>query len=210
MRIKKICGEIEPCLTLCDVGCDHGYIAKYALDNNFCQRAIITDISKKSLEKAIFLLRDYIDSGRVLHYRTDGFSGIKEHIDTAVIAGMGGMEIIEILKNANTLPEKLVLQPMKNAESLRQYICADYRIIKDFIFYEGRHYYNLLSLRRGGENLSALQIKYGKTNLQEASDDFARFLKSQITKTKSYLKRSDSDILKERLIELESIYGGEK
>lgn len=210
MRIEKICGEIQPCHTLCDVGCDHGYIAKCALDNNLCKRAIITDISQKSLEKAIFLLKNYIESQKVIYYHTDGFLGVKEHIDTAVIAGMGGKEIIEILKNAKNLPENLVLQPMKNADYLREYICKDYCLIKDYIFYEGKHYYNLLSLRRGGEKLSQMQIKYGKTNLQERSKDFLRFIKTEIAKTKSYLKRSNSVALKERLIELENVYEGEK
>lgn len=68
----------------------------------------------------------------------NGLEGIETEV--AVIAGMGGLEIIDIVNNADTLPEVLVLQPMKNAGEVRIALMDRYFIEKDFTVAEGRRF----------------------------------------------------------------------
>ena len=127
-RIRKIVAEIPSSRIFGDIGCDHGYAAEYMLKTGKCKVAIISDISEKCLDKARKLLKKYEEKGRVKSVVTDGFTGLPK-LDTALIAGMGGEEIVAIMKNAEELPENLVLQPMKNCDKVRVFaVCAGYRI----------------------------------------------------------------------------------
>ena len=50
-RIDMLCSLLERANTFADVGCDHGYCSEYMLKNGLCERAILSDISKGSLQK---------------------------------------------------------------------------------------------------------------------------------------------------------------
>ena len=108
-RLEVLVSLVPSCKVLADVGCDHGYLSKYALDKNLCDRVIISDISVKSLEKARNLLKPYGD--KVKSYVCDGLKSYEGQADFAVIAGMGGEEICLILKGVNILPNGLLLAP---------------------------------------------------------------------------------------------------
>lgn len=89
-RIEELCAYLDKCRTLADVGCDHGYCTEFALDRGICDRAVIADISAKSLSKAQKLLAPYIEEGRVKSVCCDGLEGISADVDEVLIAGMGG------------------------------------------------------------------------------------------------------------------------
>ena len=95
-RIKKLCTYLQPCNTFADVACDHGYCAEYMLKNGLCERAVISDISEKSLSKAETLLSVYIKNGRCCAACCDGLEGLDVNTDEALIAGIGGEEIVKI------------------------------------------------------------------------------------------------------------------
>ena len=71
-RIQIICSYLKPCYTFADVACDHGYCAEYMLKNDLCRKAVISDVSAKSLEKAEKLLSGYIENGRCRSVCCDG------------------------------------------------------------------------------------------------------------------------------------------
>ena len=117
-RLNKIFNAIPKTKTFADVGCDHGYIAKEMLDSGKCEVAIISDVSAKCLKKAETLLNDYVLENKAIPIVSDGFKQLPK-VDTALIAGMGGREIISIIEGAKSLPETLILQPMKNCQEVR-------------------------------------------------------------------------------------------
>ncbi|MDE7305973.1 MAG: class I SAM-dependent methyltransferase, partial [Clostridia bacterium] len=97
-RIKKLCSYLKPCKSFADVACDHGYCAQYMLKNDFCESAIISDISAKSLSKAEKLLKQFIADGKCRAVCCDGLKLIPKETEQVLIAGIGGEEIIKILK----------------------------------------------------------------------------------------------------------------
>ena len=78
-----------------DVGCDHGYIAEMVIKSGKYEKVILSDVSAKSLQKAVDLLSSYQD--KVTFIVSDGFLKYDQTPDEAIIAGMGGEEIIKIL-----------------------------------------------------------------------------------------------------------------
>ena len=196
-RIKKLYDEIVCCQVFADIGCDHGYVAKAVLDGNKCDKVIISDISEKCLKKAEDLLSDYVKSGRAESKVSDGFEKI-EYCDQALVAGMGGEEICGIISRAKSLPERLIIQPMKNTRKVRELLLEKgYCIQKDFVFYVGRKYYDLIVATTGRDKYLEEELDFGRTNLQEKSKDFIRRLTEEKDKLLGYVNSgnlSDKDV----------------
>ena len=172
-RVDLLCAYLDECRTLADVGCDHGYCTLTAFKSGKCECAIISDVSAKCLAKAEKLLSQYVSEGKCKAVVCDGLKDIPRSVDQALIAGMGGEEIIKILKEG-FIPEKFVLQPMKNADKLRRFLIdSDCRIIEDDVFTDGKFFYFVIkgTRPRDGiagvkESYSELELKFGRDSLK--------------------------------------------
>ena len=179
-RLKEIFSSIPDGEVFADVGCDHGYIAKAMIKGGKCKKAIISDISEKSLNKAKTLLSREIAAGKVIAVVSDGLKNLPD-CDVALIAGMGGEEIIKILTEAPFLPEKLVLQPMKNVRKVREFaVGIGYAVMIDRVFSEGYMFYDLISLKKGEDTLTEEEKEYGRTNLIKPSAAFKKKIRWEI------------------------------
>lgn len=191
-RIEHICALLEKCKTFADVGCDHGYCTRYMLENNLCDLAYISDISGQSLKKAQNLLSEYIKSGRCKSICCDGLQGFETVPEQVLIAGMGGEEIIKILSRG--IPDKFVLQPMKNAPLLRGFLLENgCTITRDDIFKDGKYYFIIKGEKSnnvGGINYSPLETEFGRDSFYNPV--FAEYLKEEIAKFNGYLALADT------------------
>lgn len=187
-RLKEIFSVIPRCSVFADIGCDHGYVSKAMLDSDKCEKVIFSDVSEKCLQKARALLERYVALGKAEGVVCNGFDKIS-YCDCALIAGMGGEEITGIVSRADFLPEKLILQPMKNSDKVRTF-CVDsgYRIIKDYTFCSEKIFYDLIVLERGKDKLSAEEAEFGRTNLAKSPEAFKQHLKNKINKLSKALK----------------------
>ena len=194
-RLERIFVEIPPCKVFADVGCDHGYVAKAMITSNKCEKVIISDISAKCLSKAQTLLSQELKQEKAISVVSNGLEKVPE-CDCVLIAGMGGEEIINIIKESPFLPQTLILQPMKNPEKVRVFMVqTGYKILKDFTFYSSEKYYDLLVLTKGNDLLTEEEIEFGRTNIIEKSQDFKRKISTKIQKLSSYI---DSGRLSEK------------
>ncbi len=187
-RLETIFSYLTPCKVFADIGCDHGYMARAMVESGKCKKFIISDVSAKCLQKAKTLLKEYIDNGVGNAVVSNGFDKVGE-CDLALIAGMGGEEIVGILLRAKLLPERLVLQPMKNCDKVRvACLSLGYKFITDVVFFAEEKFYDLMVLERGKESLTAEQIEFGKTNLELRPKTFTDRLKIRLDKLKKYLE----------------------
>ena len=188
-RINEILSFVRPCDTFADIGCDHGKIAVAVLKSGVCKKVVASDVSEKSLQKAVELA-DNEGIGGLIAVVSDGFTDICERIDQAVIAGMGGEEIIKILSTDKPLPKRLILQPMKNAEKLRAFIIKTLKmpIEKDYMFFDGEKYYDMIVADFSAKPYAYTEEDYawGRDN-DGASEDFIRYLSGLIKTYKAAL-----------------------
>lgn len=156
-RIQAIVEELQGYHTVLDIGTDHGYVLKDALDLNYIHKGIASDLREKPLQKAKELLKNY----PVTFYQSDGFLSIDIPFDVAVIAGMGSYTIIDILKNRPDLKEDLLVMPHDNIDVLRRYLAENnFMIDYEKIIYD-RHFYTLFKIKRGKMKLSEKEIHTG-------------------------------------------------
>ncbi len=171
-RQKIICSHLPKVKTLADVGCDHGYMAQYALENGLCEKAYLTDISRESLKKAEKLLQKQAQQGKCEFFCCDGLRSLPFMPDCALIAGMGGEEIIKIL-SVRELPSHFVLQPMKNAEKVRAFLLGRGALITaDYTFEDGKWYDLIVGKKEGASAYTEREIAFGRDNLSNPSPAF--------------------------------------
>lgn len=195
LRLQTLCGEIGACKIFADVGCDHGYCAEFVLRQGLCERCYISDISAASLAKAEKLLAAYIEAGTVKSFCCAGLELVPKDAEQVLIGGMGGEEIIGILKDG-FFPERLILQPMKNSSKLREYLLGNgYAITRDYMFSDGK-FYDVICAQRGGvaRKYDERTLLFGYDNLNSPTQDFIMFLRAEIAKCCDRLSAAGKDI----------------
>lgn len=208
-RMRVICSHLPAVGTLADVGCDHGYMTKYALDHGLCERAYVSDVSAESLSKAEKLLEREIADGRCFSVCADGLEGLPEPPDCVLIAGMGGEEIVRILSRG--IPQQFVLQPMKNADKVRAFLLRNgCGIVADYTFSDGKWYDLIVGFASGDSVYTDWEIAFGRDNLKNPTDAFLRKIRKEQRDLRNALASpalsvENRDALRKRLYDLEEI-----
>ena len=139
-----------------DIGCDHGYISHALLETNRAEKVIATDISAPSLNKAATLLTGAF-CGRFETRLGDGFGPIAEgEIQGAIIMGMGGQLIADILARGKDVVNSLdwcIVQPMQGAEDLFDYLNrSGFELMESDLVEERGKFYPLMKIAAGGSD----------------------------------------------------------
>ena len=100
-RLSTVASLIPSCEIVVDVGSDHGKLSAWCLQSWRCKRIVATDIHKLPAERTREKLFVEGLSEQSEVRVADGLSGVELQSDmTVVIAGMGGLEICKILREA--------------------------------------------------------------------------------------------------------------
>lgn len=145
-RLSAVVDLVEKGSVVADIGTDHGYIPVFLVENGISQKVIATDVNEMPLASC----RDFVKKkglDALIETRlSDGFEELDaKEFDTAIIAGMGGELIAEILSKFSGLNKvHLVLQPMTHQEIVRKFLYDNgFSIKHDIIVNDSKHYYNV-------------------------------------------------------------------
>ena len=186
-RIEILTSLLFPVSSFADVGCDHGYCSEYMLEKGLCKDVVVSDVSRESLKKAETLLARYFEAGTCRSNCADGLNGISEETELVLIAGMGGMEIISILKKG-FIPRNFVLQPMKNTPRLRRFLIENgAEIERDFTFFDEKYYDVVCGKRTGTTTYSPLEYEFGRENIEVRGADFLACLSEKNERDRALL-----------------------
>ena len=177
---------------IADVGCDHGKLAYYLLDNGISDYAVVSDISRPSLNKAIDILSktkynfDYICC--------DGLSGYSGYnVDQAIIAGMGGDEIIKIVSNSPINISSYILSPQHNNIDVKKFMLNNgYSIDYDIIVKEKNKFYNIFKCNKtkSAVEMSDYDLIIGKDNINNSLSDIDEFVAKELEKVTSIVNNN--------------------
>lgn len=153
-RLQKIAEQVATGHRVADIGTDHGYIPIYLLKNKISPFVIAGDINDKPLESAENNIKKYGFSNQAETRLGSGLSVLMPgEIDTAIIAGMGGLLISDLLEASKEVVKSintLILQPMQAQSELRKYLVAnDFIIEKDILVKEDHHIYEIIIVKHG-------------------------------------------------------------
>jgi len=130
VRLQMLVALVEACERIIDVGSDHGLVPSFIIEKGIAKRGIATDIHEAPAKRAelFFKERELSEVTEVFH--TDGLGDIRvQEGDTVILAGMGGYEILHILRDAfsrgedSISPEAVfIFQPQRNFVELRTFL----------------------------------------------------------------------------------------
>ena len=127
---------------------------------------------------------------------------------------MGGEEIVRILERGY-LPEKFVLQPMKNSEKVRRFLTGrGCSITLDYTFEDGK-FYDLIageapSSKSAAADYTDWELRFGRDNLRSPSPAFLKWIRGEREKLRgrllsSAMSHESREELRKRQYELEVI-----
>jgi len=196
-RMRQIIDMVPASGTVADIGCDHGKVAVALVQSGRAQRAVCGDISAGSLDKARKRVRECGLEARVALREGSGLTVLEAgEADAAVIAGMGGLLIAQILgEGADRAPGTLVLSPNRDAALLRQRLIAQgYYIADEALVYENRHFYPVILARKGASRaLNDIELEFGPVLLEKKPEILKQFLARRVRETRAIQGRLEKN-----------------
>ena len=173
---------------MADIGCDHGKItAKLFLDNKI-DFAVVSDISFESAEKAKILLNGLNINSFDMRVG-DGLKTInkEDNIESVIISGMGGEEIIKILSQSSLKFKEYILGPQHGELLLKKYLVENgYNIVLDKTIFDGK-FYNLIKCVQGKNLRTEDNLILSPDNF-ENNEDFESYLEYRKNKLEKILE----------------------
>jgi tRNA (adenine22-N1)-methyltransferase len=137
-RLRRILELVPSDGSVADIGSGHGALAAALAARG--QRVIATERTPRAVAR---LRRDLARIGVPVATRQgEGMDPFHEgEVDTVVIAGLGGRNLVRILESSRWLPCWLVLQPMQDADLIEGWIAAQgWPVVDSETIERGRRY----------------------------------------------------------------------
>ncbi len=198
---------------IADVGCDHGLLSLFLLERKLIEKAYLMDIKKGPLLKAGENAERYGLKGKAELILSDGFKALPlilmerpeaPYPDSAVICGMGGPLILDIISGApkEILEgiDKLILSPQSEISAFRKglfklgYAIPDEALTEE----DGKFYFVMEAVPVSSGGLSAeegaydeAELRYGRAGLNRRDGTLLKLISRDLTVTKELLKRKN-------------------
>ena len=155
-RLENIL-ELVPKGKVCaDIGCDHGFTSIELISRGISPEVYASDLRPGPLERARENIRKAGLEDRIKIFLSDGFESYEAgSVQTAVIAGMGGMLMKDILTKGMDCIEKMdefVVQPQSNIPEFRVFLrLSGFEIIRNNVILDSGKYYFPMKIRYTGK-----------------------------------------------------------
>lgn len=191
-RLRTVAGMVTAGNTVCDVGCDHGFVPIYLVQQGISPKVIAMDVREGPLCAA----REHVTAcgleERIETRLSDGLHNYKSgEAESLICAGMGGGLMMRILsadrKKTDSFRE-LILQPQSEIEKFRHFLReSGYQILdeemvkEDGKFYQAIRASSVVDVREGlgAEELCKLEDRYGPVLLYKKTPVFIAFLERE-------------------------------
>lgn len=139
-RLQAIAQEVNM-KTMVDIGTDHGFLPIYLWENGICDKVILADVSKGSLEKAKENCKAHYPDMNFDCRLGDGLRVVDpDEADVVVMAGIGGPLIANIMNydlEKTRKFKRFILQPRRHVEQLRMWLDENrFEVVKETLVKE--------------------------------------------------------------------------
>lgn len=209
-RLLAIAKFIPNGLKVADVGTDHAILPVYLVKENISPAVIASDLNEGPLEAAAKTVAQAGVADKIQLRLGNGLTNINSgEVDLAVIAGMGGGTIKNILVdcNNNCPVSSLVLQPMGDSGYLRQWLAENgWKIVDEDIVEEDGRFYEIIYAIRGREaTTDELILSLGPRLVENKHPLLRKLIKREIEANKKITaalngSKKQEALLKQRII----------
>jgi tRNA (adenine22-N1)-methyltransferase len=189
--LASLCPNNGP---LVDIGSDHGQLLEILFVQGFNFPLYGSELSSASFQSLKKSVEDY----PFQLYQADGLNHLPEGVMTIVIAGMGGLLIIDMLNRGIASLNKiqtLVLGPQRDVQKLRQWLAEHgWMITEEKFVLESNQGYPLLVAQRGRMLLTEIEASYGPILIKQRDSVFLDWLRlEQLSLSKALALHDNKD-----------------
>lgn len=195
-RLKAVSAMVPQGARVADIGSDHAYVPVELIRSGRAQKVIASDVHAGPVENAknVVAMADLED---LIEVRLGSGFDVYEpgEVDTAVMAGMGGFLIRDLMLEALPLVKSLkclVLQPMVAKRELRQWLLENgFEILEERVAQEGQKFYEIFSVHYTGRCLEPIDFKTAEMglNMFRSEDETSmKYLAHRIQKTENIIR----------------------
>ncbi|HHT67093.1 MAG TPA: SAM-dependent methyltransferase [Erysipelotrichaceae bacterium] len=200
-RLRTIHDLVPKCLPA-DIGSDHGKLMMALLESGKIEKGYAVENKEGPYEK---LKTNLIKAGvidRIIPLLSDGLEDLPSVVDTLIIAGMGGLNIVNILKKhpRKLLRIKTIIVDAHSAiPNVRRHLCSiGYAIADEKIVKENNIFYEIIKfIRADSAIISDEDLEFGPFLRQEKSAVFKEKYQNRISEIESIIAKGS--LPKERI-----------
>lgn len=154
LRLAAIAAMVPPGSCIADIGTDHGYLPIYLVQQGIVPQAIASDVNTGPYRAAMDSVGRSELAGKIAVRQGDGLAVLSPGEATAaIIAGMGGVSIINILTENLIITSslsRLIIQPMLGAGLVRRWLVANkWSLVAETLVAEEERLYEIIVAEPG-------------------------------------------------------------
>ena len=183
-RLKTIGDLVEKDSICLDVGCDHALLDIYLVHRKSNIKTIASDIAQGPLEQSKKNIeREHLED--VIETRLgSGLETYTDEINTIIISGMGGRNIIGIFKdNIKKLNkvETLIISPNNYQEDVKRFLCKHGFYIQNEEFVKDKKFiYQIIIFKKGKKRYSKKEYFFGPIFLEKKGPLFREYYEREL------------------------------
>lgn len=191
-RLQKI-GDLVEANSFClDVGCDHAFLDIYLVEKNKNIRTVASDIAEGPLSHARENIKKYHLEDKIECCLGNGLDTYRDGIDTIIISGMGGRNMIGIFKNhmeVLKMVDTIILSPNNYQEDVKRFLCKyHFYISNEELVKTGKYIYQILVFSRGRRKYTRKEYFFGPLLLEKKGTLFEEYYKRELLSREILLK----------------------
>ena len=183
-RLKKI-GDLVEANSFClDVGCDHALLDIYLVKLNKDIKAVASDIAEGPLEQAKNnIKREKLE--KEIDVRLGyGLRTYTNDINTIIISGMGGRNMIGIFKDSPKVlksVDTIILSPNNYQEDVKRYLTKNkFYISNEEFVKDGKFIYQIIIFKKGKKKYSKKDYFFGPIFLIKKGPLFREYYEREL------------------------------
>lgn len=203
-RLKKI-GDLVEANSFClDVGCDHALLDIYLVKRNKNIKAIASDIAEGPVETAKQNIKKERLEGKIEVRLGNGLDTYSDEVNTIIISGMGGRNMIGIFKNHPEVLKKvdtIILSPNNYQIDVKKFLTKNNFLIADEEFVKDKKFiYQIIVFKKGKKHYSKKELFFGPVFLKKKGQLFKEYYTREMVSREILLKLLPKNYFYKRFI----------
>lgn len=187
-RLKKI-GDLVEANSFClDIGCDHALLDIYLVKKNKNIKAIASDIAEGPVEIAKQNIKRERLEDEIEVRLGDGLDTYSDIVNTIIISGMGGRNMIGIFKRHLEVLKKIdtiIVSPNNYQIDIKRFLVSNgFYIDNEEFVKEKKFIYQILVFKKGKRHYTRKEFFFGPVFLEKKGELFNEYYKREVISRK--------------------------
>lgn len=183
-RLKTI-GDLVEANSFClDVGCDHAFLDICLVKKDMGIKAIAADVLEGPLTQAKQNIKREGLEGQIETRLGNGLDTYSAEVDTVIISGMGGRNMIGIFKDNLAVLKKIktiIISPNNYQEDVKRFLCKNGFYINDEVMVKEKKFiYQIIKFERGKKKYSKKEYFFGPVFLKKKDKLFYEYFTREV------------------------------